>query len=171
MSEAPELKPCPFCACEMMNVCESGTRHAGWEFTVECLNCGADGPYASTPQKASATWNTRADLSAALVGAAYEAAIKRIDGSRIFQIREAGDDDYEDGLSEAQAVLRALAPDDARAAFDAAISAARRDALMEAADKVRGYKRHGVLMTAGEQQPDDAADVILALAAKHGGQG
>ena len=66
-TRGPELKPCPFCGNDgsksRLDVCSSSTRHAGWEFTVECTNCGAEGAYAASGFQAKRKWNARADLT------------------------------------------------------------------------------------------------------------
>lgn len=66
-ARGPELLPCPFCGNDgsksRLDVCSSSTRHAGWEFTVECTNCGAEGAYAASGFQARRKWNARADLA------------------------------------------------------------------------------------------------------------
>ncbi|GGE30327.1 hypothetical protein GCM10011360_17940 [Primorskyibacter flagellatus] len=56
-AEAVGLLPCPFCGSSRVHATHSPTCHAGWEYCVECLNCGTDGPYAGNEYNAIFKWN------------------------------------------------------------------------------------------------------------------
>lgn len=53
-----ELKPCPFCGGENLNI-----RHGKYMWWVECLNgdCGANGGTKVHKKKAIEAWNRRVD--------------------------------------------------------------------------------------------------------------
>ena len=74
MSDAPKLKPCPFCGSE--------ARLAGGPMAQESYSVWCVGParhnmdYGFDREAAIAAWNTRADLSADLVRAGYLAGLE-----------------------------------------------------------------------------------------------
>ena len=55
--DEPTLENCPFCDSEYITLVTDGY---GNNF-AECLDCGACGPYESTPDKARECWNTHAE--------------------------------------------------------------------------------------------------------------
>jgi Lar family restriction alleviation protein len=150
MSEA--LKPCPFCGGDAeYNEGQSGD-HKPWYYYA-CSECEAMQPYVSEAEKSpfdmsfnrardAEAWNARADLAAAQVAAAYEAVAFRFDE---IAKHDQGGIDYSDAVgvpisnrteleeSVRNAVqvaqdIRALTPDDARAALDKLLAEAREKA-------------------------------------------
>lgn len=58
MSDAPELKPCPFCGSHDIRPAGATPHHYH-----RCQNCGCEGPvFSTTPELAVEAWNRRADL-------------------------------------------------------------------------------------------------------------
>lgn len=49
-----ELKPCPFCGCEDMVICDKGT-----DWSIYCWDCGAVGPIRKSRSDVISTWNHR----------------------------------------------------------------------------------------------------------------
>jgi len=52
MTEEEEVKPCPFCGSDFVEI-----NRGGW--WGECGNCGAEGPAKETREEALAAWNLR----------------------------------------------------------------------------------------------------------------
>ena len=67
----PELPLCPFCG-GTNTVFKSGSYDTR---AVQCTDCFARSGYKATDADAIAEWNTRTDLSQALIAAAYEDAV------------------------------------------------------------------------------------------------
>ena len=61
MSDAPDLKPCPFCGSEDLKIVNSNRRG----LAVSCNSCRFDavGYWSDSTNSISAAWNTRADLA------------------------------------------------------------------------------------------------------------
>ena len=74
MSDAPKLKPCPFCgndgsgpieeALQICGVDMEGCWKAAYAYSVQCDKCTATMGLSETEGEAVDAWNTRADLSA-----------------------------------------------------------------------------------------------------------
>ena len=52
------LRSCPFCGCGKAMTWHIGHRELPW--TVECMGCMAEGPWAKTEEEAIELWNRRA---------------------------------------------------------------------------------------------------------------
>lgn len=122
MSEA--LKPCPFCGgeAEIIDV-ESGENAGG--SCVSCQRCMACSKLEFGAKETFVdAWNTRADLSVAMVAAAYEDAAR-------YYIDESGPGAW-DFFEEAYHGIKAQTPDDAKAALASLIEDAQRKAVAKA---------------------------------------
>ena len=91
MSDAPELKPCPFCGSNNVKPSSLGSY-------VCCENCDTLGPSVNEFQSATEAWNTRADLPQ--IASLIEAATIFADGYE--------HDDEDKALRGFHAVLAAL---------------------------------------------------------------
>ena len=106
---------------------DSTMRHSAYAF----MAADPDGDYVTlTDAEAEIARLTRErDEALAKVAAAFEASIAAIEGSRIVGgIVGPNDAGFEDGLSEAQAAIRALTPADATAALNRVRAGAMREA-------------------------------------------
>ncbi len=71
----PELKPCPFCGAEEIDIDseilspEEGHKEV---FRADCLHCDSTGPWGFSKEKAAELWNSRTPSRAALQGAAKD---------------------------------------------------------------------------------------------------
>ena len=147
---ALELKPCPFCGnaaaepwfdddaerAEVYCTKCSGTATSGY---VSWLCDDADRKEAISA--AVTAWNTRADIADAAVAAAYEAAAVEMDlGAHV--VSNCGIDEETQAYTNAARIIRALTPDDAKAALEAVRREARAEALREAAQELSDCGEH-----------------------------
>ena len=64
-----EIQPCPFCGCSDFGIGRSTEDRDGWPTFINCVTCGAQGPWVYTREAAAFTstqfcaeltgWNTR----------------------------------------------------------------------------------------------------------------
>lgn len=145
-----DLKPCPFCgASDTSDVYVDRLQNDGRRWAVRCdaLDCIVEGPHRATKREAITAWNTRTDVSNALIAAAYEAAA---------QTAEQASEHY------VAMAIEKLNGGHARAAFDAATRASKIEGMREAAEAVRDSRpiKGSQLI---EVTDTDASKIITAL--------
>lgn len=163
-----DLKPCPFCGSDRITV---------WNIRdgqqAVCKDCNATGAplfhgpgRASDPldtwRKAIAAWNTRTDISNALIAAAYEAA-----ADKCFNPEWSVKTSTDHIQARTSGLIRDLTPDDARAAYDAAIRAAKIEGMREAGKAIEDAGYYCIPPYEGtgnlDQQITYSNDAITAL--------
>jgi Lar family restriction alleviation protein len=125
MSEAPELKPCPFCGSgpatsrqnasfsgvELLNDYSHDYSHDGYIVNwVHCGTCGAHGSSEMTSTEAVAAWNRRADLPPTDAQLATDPRVRGLVEVLEWALRyQPKDDSCESWVSDARLALAALA--------------------------------------------------------------
>lgn len=54
-----DLKPCPFCGGDDLELAQEDMGPDGWTFVIECHDCFARGPDGWRRKEAEEAWNTR----------------------------------------------------------------------------------------------------------------
>lgn len=67
--ETPELKPCPFCGSESLEVVSCPKGRAQITYRIQCIKCGSRGPVTRTRVFAGSQWNARTEVKAEEKGA------------------------------------------------------------------------------------------------------